>query len=80
MLLLGKRAFFVKLCEVRSALYDCLAGLPQGSVLGSVLYIFFTHDLPQSFDVTIATYADDAAFLSISVYLKLECQAIKAIE
>ncbi|XP_045453923.1 fatty acid synthase-like [Melitaea cinxia] len=61
------RVFFVKQGEARSGLFKCLAGVPQGSVLGPVLYNIFTHDLPQSADVTIATYADDAAFLSSSV-------------
>ncbi|CAH2092754.1 unnamed protein product [Euphydryas editha] len=61
---LENRVFFVKQGEARSDLFECLAGVPQGSVLGSVLYNIFTHDLPQSADVTIATYADDAAFLS----------------
>ncbi|CAH2093053.1 unnamed protein product [Euphydryas editha] len=61
------RVFFVNRGEARSDFFECIAGVSQGSVLGPVLYNIFTYDLPQSADVTIATYADDAAFLSSSV-------------
>ncbi|KAH8418172.1 hypothetical protein KR222_006726, partial [Zaprionus bogoriensis] len=42
------------------------AGVPQGSVLGPVLYTLFTADLPIIADdrLTVATYADDTAFLA----------------
>ena len=39
-------------------------GVPQGSVLGPVLYMLFTYDLPQSPGVTVATFADDTALLT----------------
>lgn len=61
---LSNRLFQVKQKEARSSLYECKAGVPQGSVLGPVLYNIFTSDMPQTPRVTIATYADDAAFLS----------------
>ncbi|GBP16719.1 RNA-directed DNA polymerase from mobile element jockey [Eumeta japonica] len=60
------RTFQVKLRDARSSLYTCLAGVPQGSVLGPVLYNIFTSDLPQSPKVAVATFADDAAFLACS--------------
>jgi hypothetical protein len=39
--------------------------VPQGSVLGPLLYIIFTSDLPISPGVTVATFADDTALLAI---------------
>lgn len=63
---LKDRFFQVKQQDARSSFYSCAAGVPQGSVLGPVLYNIFTCDMPMSPDVTVATFADDAAFLSCS--------------
>ncbi|GBP49153.1 RNA-directed DNA polymerase from mobile element jockey [Eumeta japonica] len=59
------RTFQVKLRDARSSLH-LSSGVPQGSVLGPVLYNIFTSDLPQSPKVAVATFADDAAFLACS--------------
>lgn len=63
---LSDRRFQVKLRDARSSVFACRAGVPQGSVLGPVLYNIFTSDLPQSPEIAVATFADDAAFLSCS--------------
>jgi hypothetical protein len=47
-----------------SALFPVKSGVPQGSVLGPLLYILFTSDLPQAPNVTIGTFADDTAILT----------------
>jgi hypothetical protein len=61
---LNERMFQVKYGEARSSVHYCRAGVPQGSVLGPILYNIFTYDLPQSNNVAVATFADDAAFLA----------------
>lgn len=63
---LHKRKFYVNLNGEDSEIADIKAGVPQGSVLGPVLYTIFTSDMPTNSEVTIATYADDTAILGTS--------------
>lgn len=49
-----------------SKLYEIKAGIPQGCVLGPILYTIFPADIPVSDNITIATYADDTAVLACS--------------
>lgn len=60
------RLFQVKYGESFSSFRECQAGVPQGSVLGPVLYTIFTADIPEIDNVLCATYADDTACLSSS--------------
>lgn len=61
---LTDRKYYVRYKDEKSLQYDIKAGVPQGSVLGPVLYTIYTSDMPTSPDVFTATYADDTAFLS----------------
>lgn len=45
---LEKRYFQVTVHHAVSELYEITAGVPQGSVLGTILYAIYLHDLPQT--------------------------------
>lgn len=47
--------------------YDIIAGVPQGSIIPSVLYNIYKSDLPLHRNTTLATYADDKAILGMSL-------------
>jgi hypothetical protein len=58
------RHFQVNIENTHSGYYPINSGVPQCSVLGPFLYLIFTSDIPQSQDITLATFADDTAILS----------------
>ncbi|XP_018377267.1 PREDICTED: RNA-directed DNA polymerase from mobile element jockey-like [Trachymyrmex cornetzi] len=58
------RYFFVQYQDVSTELHKIQAGVPQGSVLGPILYLLYTADLPTKTGVTTATFADDTAVLA----------------
>lgn len=61
---LQNRHFFVKIQDEQSTLNKIDAGVPQGSVLGPLLYLLFTADLPTSEKTSISTFADDTAVMA----------------
>jgi hypothetical protein len=61
---LHNRHFFVKIASTHHTLSPIHAGVPQGSVLGLLLYLMYTADLPTSPTTTIASFADDTAVLA----------------
>ena len=58
--------FRIKLEDEVSSLKQIHAGVPQSSVLGPVLYLLYTCDIPKMEDVTIATFADDTVLMTVS--------------
>ncbi len=70
---LTDRSFFVVYGLHHSTPRPITAGVPQGSVLGPLLYALFTADLPdlssmdsEASSTVLATFADDTALLAIS--------------
>lgn len=61
---LNNRYFQIKYGESLSSLHPINSGVPQGSVLGPVLYLLYTSDLPISNNTVMATFADDTAILA----------------
>lgn len=63
---LSDRHFYVRHRDASSEIYSINAGVPQGSVLGPVLYTIFTSDMPTLREIEVATFADDTAFIASS--------------
>uniref|UniRef100_A0A2A4IUM2 Reverse transcriptase domain-containing protein n=1 Tax=Heliothis virescens TaxID=7102 RepID=A0A2A4IUM2_HELVI len=61
-----KRSFEVRYKSETSKMYAINSGVPQGSILGPILYLIFTADLPTNDKVVTATYADDTAIMSVN--------------
>lgn len=61
---LSNRKFYVKVNESKSELCNISAGVPQGSVLGPILYLLYTSDLPTSESIITSTFADDTAIMA----------------
>lgn len=63
---LEDRLFRIKQEDAYSQLRNIQAGVPQGSILGPLLYLLYTSDVPESDNTIMATFADDTAILSVS--------------
>lgn len=61
---LDDRAYFIHYGDTNSSIKPIAAGVPQGSVLGPLLYVLYTADIPTQEDTTLATFADDTAILA----------------
>ena len=61
---LNNRMFQVKVNDEATQLFPIKAGVPQGSVLGPILNLIYTADLPVMENIVNATFADDAAIVT----------------
>ena len=61
---LSERTQCVKIRNTVSAYKEVTMGVPQGSILGPILFILYINDLPNiSNDMTCLSYADDTAII-----------------
>ena len=61
---LHDRSQFVNVNNSVSARIPVTRGVPQGSVLGPTLFIYFINDLPDKVDCTMKVFADDTKIYS----------------
>ena len=64
---LTSRQFMVKYADAITTNFPIEVGIPQGSVLGPLLFSIYTADLPISTEITKATFSDDTALLASHV-------------
>ena len=62
---LTDRRFRIRQEDAYSDYKNINAGVPQGSVLGPILYLLFTSDIPKLENNIIATFADDTAIMAV---------------
>ena len=60
---LSNRKFKVNLNQTFSEPGDLLCGVPQGSILGPLLFLLYINDMPQSVNCELLLYADDTCLI-----------------
>jgi hypothetical protein len=61
---LNEGQFETKFNGETSSRFHIHSGVPQGSILGHLLYVLYTSDLPTSKEITLGTFADDTAIFA----------------
>ena len=56
---------------------DVVSGIPQGSVLGPILFLIFIDDLPDSVAGLVKIFADDTKLFS-AIKSKEDCKKLQA--
>ena len=60
---LSNRKQFVDYENTKSCLLDILCGVPQGSILGPLLYLLYVNDIGNASDCEILSFADDTTLI-----------------
>ena len=62
---LSNRSQHVMVDGCRSKLVNVVSGVPQGSVLGPLLFLLYTLELFSIFENKLISYADDSTFMAV---------------
>ena len=62
---------YVENNHISSQTRNVTCGVPQGSVLGPLLFIIYTNDLEKSIKCKCIIFADDTAIYTCGKYIKL---------
>ena len=73
---LSERSQKVMLDGLASDPVPVLSGVPQGSVLGPVLFLIFINDLPENIRSSVRLFADDC-FLYRNIESPMACQTLQ---
>ena len=57
---LSDRTQYVKINDSKSKKTKVISGVPQGSVLGPILFIYYINDMPKCTDCNLKMFADDS--------------------
>ena len=63
------RKHFVRIENIRSSTMNITSGVPQGSIIGPLMYCIFKNDLPEIFKNYILLFADDLKFITTTTAL-----------
>ena len=74
---LKNRTFIVTANRVSSTERQIAAGVPQGSILGPVLFLYFVNDIPKSSQVKLSLFADDTALYTSSWKIRLAVEKLQ---
>ena len=78
---LKSRSQYVKLNGVKSSLLEIEFGVPQGSILGPLLFLIFINDLPNATNLYVKLFADDTFLCAQnSDFVNLENQVNTELE
>ena len=60
---LSNRKFIISMENAYSDQASIACGIPQGSILGSLLFLIYMNDMPQAVDSEVLLYADDTCLV-----------------
>ena len=60
---LSNRTFHVRLNSYMSSAGKIICGVPQGSILGPLLFLLYINDMPQAVEADLFLYADDTGLV-----------------
>lgn len=74
---LSGRSFAVDVNSTLSTHRQIRAGVPQGSLIGPILYILYTHDFPRTIQTKFGCFADDTVIYAQSWAPKLALKRVQ---